>query len=65
MLYYLSPTRNRPRAKVKAERNTDMRHIIRAILDCFFDTTVSEYWEWTWDSPAEREAFIKYFRFCH
>ena len=42
-----------------------MKHIIRMIIDCFFDTTVSEYWEWTWDSPAEREAFIKYFRFCH
>lgn len=42
-----------------------MKHIIRVILDCFVDTTYSEYWEWTWDSPEEREAFIRYFRFCN
>ncbi len=41
-----------------------MKRILRAIIDLFVDTT-TEYWEWTWDSPAEREAFIKYFRFCH
>ena len=42
-----------------------MKHIIRMIIDCCFDTVESEYWEWTWDSPAEREAFRKYFRFCN
>ena len=47
------------------ERNEDMKHIIRMIIDCFFDTVESEYWEWTWDSPEEREAFIRYFRFCN
>ncbi len=41
-----------------------MKRIIRLILDLFVDTT-TEYWEWTWDSPEEREAFRKYFRFCH
>ena len=41
-----------------------MKHIIRVILDFFVDTT-GEYWEWTWDSPEEREAFIRYFRFCN
>lgn len=41
-----------------------MKHIFRTILDCFVDTC-ADYWEWTWDSPEEREAFIKYFRFCN
>ena len=42
-----------------------MKHILRAIIDLIFDTTYSEYWEWTWDDEKERQAFIKYFRFCH
>lgn len=41
-----------------------MKHIIRAIIDLFTDTA-ADYWEWTWDSEEERQAFIKYFRFCH
>lgn len=41
-----------------------MKHLLRTILDCFVDTA-ADYWEWTWDSPEEREAFIKYFRFCN
>lgn len=41
-----------------------MKRIIRSILDLFADTT-APYWEWVWDSEEERQAFIKYFRFCH
>ena len=42
-----------------------MKRILRMMLDCFVETTVTEYWEWTWDCPEEREAFVKYFRFCN
>lgn len=42
-----------------------MKHILRAILDLFVDTVYSEYWEWTWESKEERDAFRKYFRFCN
>ena len=41
-----------------------MKYIIRLILDLFVDTT-EEYWIWTWESEEERQAFIKYFKFCN
>lgn len=41
-----------------------MKSLLRRILDLFVDTAEG-YWEWTWESDAEREAFIKYFRFCN
>lgn len=49
----------------KGENTMNIKHIIRVILDCFFDTVECEYFEWTWDSPEERDAFRKYFRFCN
>ena len=41
-----------------------MKYIIRQILDLFADTT-DEFWTWTWESEEERQAFIKYFKFCN
>lgn len=41
-----------------------LKRAVRTLLDLFTDTT-NTYWEWTWESDAERDAFRKYFRFCN
>ena len=41
-----------------------MKNIIGKLLN-FFTTTTEEYLVWEWESEMERQAFIKYFKFCN
>lgn len=40
-----------------------MKRIISAIFSRF--TTAEELWVWEWESEAERQAFVKYFKFAN
>lgn len=43
-----------------------MKRIISKLLDLFKTSTPDEeYLVWDWESKAERDAFIKHFRFCN